>query len=126
MEMVVIGIGGSSDYCKLSENTYVVMKPNRTTTCNVNTVFLSANGAMPLGCGALVASIECCSGEKADVTIGKQSPIMLETGQDMECGNDEFVVIRDNLQSDMSMAKDVVLKSFLSEGRKVDYVDILN
>ncbi len=38
MEMVVIVIGGSSDYCKLSENTYVVMKPNRTTTCNVNNI----------------------------------------------------------------------------------------
>ena len=104
-DAVVIGMDADFDYQKMTEAVNAVVRSKILIACNRDRVFPCSRGLCP-GCGAMVASIEHCSGKKADVTIGKPERTMFDHVIGMlGIQADEALVVGDTYDSDILMAE---------------------
>ena len=104
-DAVVIGMDPDFEYQRMIEALNAVLRSKLIIACNRDRVYPCSKGLCP-GCGAMVASIEHCSGRMADVTIGKPERHMFDlvmgmTGADAE----ELLVVGDTYDSDILMAE---------------------
>ena len=105
MDAVVIGMDPNYDYQRMTEALNAVLCCKILIACNRDRVFPCSKGACP-GCGAMVSSIEHCSGRKADVTIGKPERHMFDLVMNMlDADAGELLVVGDTYDSDILMAE---------------------
>ena len=113
-ENLVIGYDPNFSYDGLTAALNVALKSRMMISCNSERRFPGNNARLMPGCGAMVASIEHCSGRKSDYIIGKPNTLMI----DMLCeiygySSDELLVVGDTYESDILMANRKGVQSVL-------------
>jgi arabinose operon protein AraL len=106
IEYVVVAFDRTFDYGKLNiafqaiklGAHFVATNPDR--TCPVE------RGEIP-DCAGMIAAIEAVTGKKAEVIVGKPSPIMIQVILDvLGLRPDDCILVGDRLETDIKMGKD--------------------
>ena len=112
-DCVVIGYDMNINYQKITISFRHILNKKPFIACNFDKSYPVESGLLP-GCGAMVGAITGCTGSKPDVVIGKPSVYPLEViCADMGVSIDEVMVVGDNIESDIAMAKSAGCKSCL-------------
>jgi len=112
VDFVVVGMDRKFSFSKMSSALRFLTKGARLIGTNPDPTYPTDKGLLP-GCGAMVAAIETCSGQKA-LIVGKPSPLIMDfvlsaTGFKKE----ETVLIGDRLDTDIVLGKRFGLFSVL-------------
>jgi len=113
IEAIVVGMDRGISYEKISIAARAVRRGAMFIATNQDVTFPSEKGLEP-GCGSILAAIEAASGRKADVIVGKPSPVMLSFVKKRVGGaHDEILLIGDRLDTDIASGKVMNLKTAL-------------
>jgi arabinose operon protein AraL len=106
IEYVVVAFDRTFDYRKLNiayqaikmGAHFIATNPDR--TCPVE------EGEIP-DCAGMIGAIEAVTGKRVEVTVGKPSPIMIQTALEvMGLKPDDCILIGDRLETDIKMGKE--------------------
>jgi len=113
VDCVVVGLDRSLTYSKLALALSHLERGALFVATNRDVTLPSSTGILP-GAGSIVAALEAALGRKADVEIGKPSPIFFETVlRDTGVDPREALVIGDRLDTDVEGARAAGLDSAL-------------
>ena len=102
-----IGYDISFNYEKLTRAFHVAQKANKIIVANIDAFYPGENGVLYPGCAAMVGAIEYSIRRKSDIIIGKPNTLMLEIiSLQYNVNNNEILIIGDNYESDIIMAKE--------------------
>lgn len=123
-DCVVIGYDMTINYEKITMSFRHILNKKPFIACNLDKSYPVESGLLP-GCGAMVGAIAGCTGIKPDIVVGKPSvyPIQVICA-DMMVSIDEVIVVGDNIESDIAMARSAGCKSCLIMDEDTD-VDCL-
>lgn len=112
-DCVVVGYDMTINYEKISQSFLHILKKKPFVACNLDKSYPVESGQLP-GCGAMVGAVTGCTGVSPDVIVGKPSvyPISVIC-KDLGVDAAEVMVVGDNIESDIKMAKRAGCKSCL-------------
>lgn len=104
-DLLLLSFDRGFDYMKLHHAMLAARRGVPIIATNPDVVCPVENGFIP-DCGAIMAAVEACSGEKVGVVIGKPSEIMLEVIlNDLSLPASEVLLVGDRLETDMKMGR---------------------
>jgi|Deesub1362B_J571_1020462.scaffolds.fasta_scaffold00041_58 4-nitrophenyl phosphatase len=113
IEAVVVGMDRGINYEKISLAARAVRRGAMFIATNQDVTFPSQRGLEP-GSGSVLASIEAASGRKADIVVGKPSPLMLSfVKKKVGSKAEEILLIGDRLDTDVASGRALKLKTAL-------------
>ena len=119
-DCVVIGYDRTIDYQKITVSFKHIMNKKPFIACNLDKNYPVESVLLP-GCGAMVGAITGCTGFTPDVIVGKPALYPLEViCADIGVSIDEVMVVGDNIESDIAMAKSAGCKSCLIVSEDID------
>lgn len=126
-EAMVIGLDVDITYDKISSALNFVAQNDAVVVCNKDRNYRIENNELRPGCGSLVAAIEYAVGKTFDCVIGKPNPFMMKLLlKENRLNCEEVLVVGDNYESDIAMAKNIGCPSiFISEFESDSYFDTI-
>jgi phosphoglycolate/pyridoxal phosphate phosphatase family enzyme len=104
-DLLLLSFDRGFDYMKLHHAMLAARRGVPILATNPDVVCPVENGFIP-DCGAIMAAVEACSGEKVGVVIGKPSEIMLEVIlEDLGLPAGDVLLVGDRLETDMTMGR---------------------
>lgn len=125
-DCVVVGYDMTLNYDKITNSFRQILAKKTFVACNIDKSYPVESGLLP-GCGAMVGAIYGCTGLMPDVIVGKPSVYPIKViCKDYGVEIQDIIVVGDNIESDIAMAKNAGCKSCLvsSENTGTDYVII--
>jgi len=112
-DFVVVGLDRQFNYLKLTQAMRCILNGAKLFGTNPDLTFPLEDNKLIPGCGALIASLEVCTGTKARI-LGKPYPesiqyLLEKTGFEVT----ETILIGDRLQTDIALAKQYQIFSIL-------------
>lgn len=119
-DCVVIGYDTTIDYQKIMISFRHILNKKPFIACNIDKSYPVESGMLP-GCGSMVGAITGCTGIVPDVVVGKPSvyPVKVICA-DMGVSIGDVIVVGDNIESDIAMAKSAGCKSCLIVAEETD------
>jgi HAD superfamily hydrolase (TIGR01450 family) len=115
-ECVVVGYDMTINYNKIVIAFRHILNDKLFVACNQDKSYPVESGLHP-GCGAMVGAIMGCTGASPDIIVGKPSVYPVEViCKDLGIGIESVMVVGDNYESDIMMAKNAGCKSYLMAG----------
>lgn len=113
-EALVIGLDPEFNYKKLAAVMPCRDNGCKIIACNRDRNYPVENNILMPGCGPIVAAIEDAIDRKVDFFPGKPNTYMLDLLiQELGCSKSEITVVGDSRESDIQMAMNYGVKSFL-------------
>jgi HAD superfamily hydrolase (TIGR01450 family) len=101
-----IGYDALFNYEKLTKAFHVAKKASNIIAANMDASYPGEDGVLYPGCAAMVGAVEYSIGRKVDVVIGKPNTRILEIiSLQYKVKNNEILMIGDNYETDILMAK---------------------
>lgn len=112
-DCVVVGYDMTLNYEKITRSFRHVMDKKPFVACNLDKSYPVESGLLP-GCGAMVGAITGCTGISPGIVVGKPSVYPIKViCKDLGVDVDSVMVVGDNVESDIAMARSVGCKSCL-------------
>jgi phosphoglycolate/pyridoxal phosphate phosphatase family enzyme len=125
VDAVVVGLDTGFNYDNIAKALNCLQKGCKLIACNRDRNYPIENNRLLPGCGPLVAAIEYAACRQADYVIGKPNTYILKLlTREHGLKNDEIMIVGDNYESDIMMAKSYGSPSVLiADGFASDFKD---
>lgn len=123
-DALVIGLDPEFSYAKLAAIMPCCNTGCKIIACNRDRSYPIENNLHLPGCGPIVAAVEEALGRRIDFMVGKPNTYMLDLlSQQLGCRKTDITVIGDSYDSDIQMAIQYGIGSFLISANYGDHVD---
>lgn len=104
-ENLVIGFNPLFTYEELAKAVRVALKAKKVIACNKEKIYPDKNKVLFPGCGAMVSSVEYCSGREADIVTGKPNiGMIMNVAKHYNIDISNVLMVGDTYESDIVMA----------------------